>query len=78
MDHMSIAVKKGEAPKPFPKPRSTALLSILQKLKEQDLSMEEAEEKAGVEKGVILKALETNDMLAPMDGYHLNNALCEK
>ncbi len=76
MDYMYIAVKKGEAPKPFPEPKSTALLSILKKLKQQDLSMEEAEEKAGIEKGVILKAIETNDMLVAMDGYHLINALC--
>jgi hypothetical protein len=75
MKNVSVIVNKGESTRTFSNIRSTNLVLLVEKITELNLSLTEAEEKANVQKGVILNALEKNDMLAPMDAYHLSEAL---
>lgn len=50
---ISIIVKKGGEKESFSEPKSVSLMTIIEKINEQNLSLEEAEEKAGVKNGDI-------------------------
>ena len=72
-----VVLKKGGVVEFFPKPKSNSLMTIIKKINDKNLSLEEAEEKASITKGAMLKAIKENDMLSPMDGFNLFNALLD-
>jgi hypothetical protein len=75
MGTISVMLKKGEEKESFPEPRSVSLISVIKEINKKNLSLEEAEEKAGITKGTILKAIKSNDVLLPMDAYKLSDVL---
>jgi hypothetical protein len=70
MNFIYVIPKKSEEKLWFD-PRSESLRGIIQKINQRGLSLEEAEEKAGLDKGAILIALEKDNMLSAMDLYRL-------
>lgn len=69
-----VVVEKGGKKQFFSRPKSNSLMTIIKRVNEQNLSLEELEEKAGAVKGTILKAITDNNMLSSTDGFNLFNA----
>lgn len=77
MKNLTVLVKKGEAPQTFPIFRSTSLIGLIETINTTSLSLEEVEAGAIVAPGTILAALQTDDLIAPMDMFRLGNFLCD-
>jgi hypothetical protein len=75
MDQIFVVLKKGKSKKAFPMPKSHSLCTLVDKINELNLSLEEAEEKAKIKTGTILEAIKRNAVLKAMDAYSLSNAL---
>ncbi|MEI7688776.1 MAG: hypothetical protein WCI91_01170 [Candidatus Nomurabacteria bacterium] len=69
-----VVVEKGGEKQFFPRPKSNSLMTIIKRANEQNLSLEEIEKKAGVDKGTMIKAISNNGILSNIDGFNLFNA----
>ena len=72
METIFVTLKNREEKKEFPKPKSVSLINIINGINKMKLSLEEAEKRAGVKQGVILRAIKNNDMLPPMEAVKLS------
>ena len=70
-----IAVKKGEQETQFPYPKAVPLANILLSISEKNISLEEAEELAGISSGTLLVAIQAGVPISPIDSYKIFEAL---